>query len=139
MSMDFRLNVLRLPGVHAIPLNESELVTNLFFVPLARRLGTSRGVLIDTIEFGSFRLIWGVSTLFPLPPFTYTSLVDQIRKKNLFCVLLRCELSCLPHTWHSYALDVVACIHRQGYAAIFATQGSRRTRARTITLCWHVG
>jgi transitional endoplasmic reticulum ATPase len=62
MSLDPRLNVLHLPGVQALPLDESQLVTNLFFIPLARRLGTSPGILVDTVEFGSFALAWGVST-----------------------------------------------------------------------------
>jgi transitional endoplasmic reticulum ATPase len=62
MTMDFRLNILNLPGVQVFPLDESELVTNLWFIPLARRLEALPGVLVDSIELGSFRLIFDVSS-----------------------------------------------------------------------------
>jgi transitional endoplasmic reticulum ATPase len=61
MTADWRLNILDVPGVASIPLDESKLVTNLVFVPLARRLGEVPGVLVDSIEFGSFRVIANVS------------------------------------------------------------------------------
>jgi transitional endoplasmic reticulum ATPase len=62
MTVDYRLNILNLPGAQVFPLDESELVTNLWFVPLTRRLKELPGVLVDSIELGSFRLIFDVSS-----------------------------------------------------------------------------
>jgi transitional endoplasmic reticulum ATPase len=63
MSDDPRsMGILSFPGVAAFPVDESQLVTNLVFIPLARRLGIVRGVLLDSIEFGSFQLAFGVIT-----------------------------------------------------------------------------
>lgn len=59
--MDFRLNLLNFPAALAVPLENLPLVTNLFFVPLARSLGSLPGVLIDQVVFGAFKLAWDVS------------------------------------------------------------------------------
>jgi transitional endoplasmic reticulum ATPase len=61
MTTDFRLDLLKLPGTHALPLENVPLVTNLLFVPLARSLGSLPGVLIDQVQFGAFKLAWDVS------------------------------------------------------------------------------
>ncbi|KAF8238855.1 P-loop containing nucleoside triphosphate hydrolase protein [Tricholoma matsutake] len=57
-TMDFRLNLLNFPAALAVPLENLPLVTNLFFVPLARSLGSLPGVLIDQVVFGAFKLAW---------------------------------------------------------------------------------
>jgi hypothetical protein len=58
MSDDSRLNIFGFPGASVMPLNESQLVTNLVFTPLARKLGGLPGVLTDRVEFGAFRVAW---------------------------------------------------------------------------------
>lgn len=60
MTIAYGLNITTLPGVYAQPLSTSELVTNVFFVPLARRLGAGPGVLVDDIQFGGFSVAWEV-------------------------------------------------------------------------------
>jgi hypothetical protein len=62
MSDDMRLDILSVPGVYAVPVNESQLVTNLIFVPLARKLGGLPGVMVDKVEFGAFRVAWNVGS-----------------------------------------------------------------------------
>ncbi|KIM91080.1 hypothetical protein PILCRDRAFT_811596 [Piloderma croceum F 1598] len=58
MSADYGLNLTSLPGASALPLSPSELVTNVLFVPIARRLGSVPGVLLDNIVFGGFKVAW---------------------------------------------------------------------------------
>lgn len=58
MSSDHRLNILGFPAVYARPLSPSEQVSNLVFIPLARRLGSVPGVLADNVEFGGFSVAW---------------------------------------------------------------------------------
>lgn len=64
MSTDYRLQLLNFPGAYAVPLEDVPLVTNLFFAPLRRSLG-SLGVLIDQVVFGAFKLAWDVSRGMP--------------------------------------------------------------------------
>jgi hypothetical protein len=59
VTEDSLLDVLRFPGTQATPLEKSPLVTNLFFVPVARKLGIP-GVLIDSVQFGIFKINWQV-------------------------------------------------------------------------------
>jgi hypothetical protein len=66
MSADYGLNLTSFPGVYAVPLSSSELVTNVFFVPLARRLGTVPGIVADNVLFGGFKVAWDVSSRFVL-------------------------------------------------------------------------
>jgi transitional endoplasmic reticulum ATPase len=60
LSDDLKLNLLAFSGVSAQPLSESQVVNNVFFVPLARRSAGVPGVLIDIIEYGAFKLVWDV-------------------------------------------------------------------------------
>ena len=62
MSKDFRLNILAFPGILAVPLENTPLTTNLFFLALPRRSGPTPGLLVDNVELGSFRVAWDVST-----------------------------------------------------------------------------
>jgi len=55
---DFSVNLFGFPGALIKPLEPSELITSLYFVPLARRLGKIPGVLIDQIKFGLFSVSW---------------------------------------------------------------------------------
>jgi hypothetical protein len=59
-TSDLMLNTLALPGAHSEPF-DSEMVTDLFFMPLAKRLGGPLGILIDRVNFGCFKLSWNVS------------------------------------------------------------------------------
>lgn len=58
MSADYGLNIISLTGVYSLPLSSSELVTNAFFVPIARRLGSVPGVILDNVVFGGFKVTW---------------------------------------------------------------------------------
>ncbi|KAF9569095.1 P-loop containing nucleoside triphosphate hydrolase protein [Agrocybe pediades] len=51
------MSILNLPGASITPLEKNPLVTNLFFVPLARASGVP-GVLVDQIEYGAFKISW---------------------------------------------------------------------------------
>ena len=63
MTADYGLNLTNFPGASAVPLSPSELVTNVFFVPIARRLGPTPGVILDNVVFGGFNVAWDVSSL----------------------------------------------------------------------------
>ncbi|KDR83952.1 hypothetical protein GALMADRAFT_219779 [Galerina marginata CBS 339.88] len=52
------MNILGFPGASITPLKKNPLVTNLVFVPLARSLGSVPGVLVDQVQFGSFKASW---------------------------------------------------------------------------------
>jgi len=60
MSADYGLNLTSFPGASTLPLSPSELVTNVLFVPIARRLGSVPGVLLDNVVFGGFKVAWNV-------------------------------------------------------------------------------
>ena len=66
MSADYGLNLTSFPGASILPLSPSELVTNVLFVPIARRLGSVPGVLLDDVVFGGFKVAWNVSSFFLL-------------------------------------------------------------------------
>ncbi|KAI0353456.1 P-loop containing nucleoside triphosphate hydrolase protein [Trametes cingulata] len=57
-SYDGNINILGFPGVMALPLSPPELISTVYFIPLARRLSKVPGVLVDNISFGSFQLAW---------------------------------------------------------------------------------
>lgn len=61
MTSDYSLNVLGFPGASATPVETTPLITNLAFIPLARKLGSLPGVLVDQVQFGTFNLVWDVS------------------------------------------------------------------------------
>jgi hypothetical protein len=54
------MNILGFPGAYSQPLDANELITSVFFVPVARR-AQSRGVFLESVEFGCFRTAWSVS------------------------------------------------------------------------------
>ncbi|KAG5341953.1 hypothetical protein C0989_006797 [Termitomyces sp. Mn162] len=58
LSTDFNLNILNHPGVVAIPVEQTPLVTNTLFVSVARGIGAVPGVLIDLVQFGVFKVAW---------------------------------------------------------------------------------
>jgi transitional endoplasmic reticulum ATPase len=62
MTADYSLNVMNFPGAYVTPVETSPLITNLVFVPLARNLDSLPGVLVDQIQFGTFKMAWDVST-----------------------------------------------------------------------------
>jgi transitional endoplasmic reticulum ATPase len=62
MSADYGLNLTSFPGASTLPLSPSELVTNVLFVPIARRLGSVPGILLDNVVFGGFKVAWNVSS-----------------------------------------------------------------------------
>ncbi|KAI9001372.1 P-loop containing nucleoside triphosphate hydrolase protein [Trametes punicea] len=51
-------NILGFPHAVVQPLSPPDLITTVYFVPLARRLSKIPGVLVDRITFGAFRLAW---------------------------------------------------------------------------------
>ncbi|KAF7798910.1 hypothetical protein EIP86_010138 [Pleurotus ostreatoroseus] len=52
------VDILGFPGAFVQPLAPSEIISQLFFYPLARMNGRSTGVLGESIRFGSFRVAW---------------------------------------------------------------------------------
>ncbi|EPQ59004.1 P-loop containing nucleoside triphosphate hydrolase protein [Gloeophyllum trabeum ATCC 11539] len=51
-------DVLLYPGARAEPIAPSDVITNLLFIPLARRSAAGPGVLLDEVFFGSFKVFW---------------------------------------------------------------------------------
>ena len=60
MSVDQQMDLLSFPAVHAVQIPQTALITNAFFNPLARRLESTPGLLVERIEFGAFALTWDV-------------------------------------------------------------------------------
>ncbi|KAI0723095.1 P-loop containing nucleoside triphosphate hydrolase protein [Earliella scabrosa] len=52
------VDIFEFPGAMVQPLSPPDLITNVYFIPLARRLSQIPGVLLDSIQFGSFRVAW---------------------------------------------------------------------------------
>lgn len=55
------VDILGFPGVIAQPLAPSEMIATTIFLPLARQMGRSTGLLSEFVRFGSFRVAWDVS------------------------------------------------------------------------------
>ena len=52
------------PKAYLQPISPPELVTNAVYIPLARRMGETAGVLVNSVRFGAFNVAWEVcSTL----------------------------------------------------------------------------
>ena len=60
---DYSNSILSFPGALVQPLAPSELISSVYFVPVARRLSKIPGVLVNQIFFGSFRVAWDVRIL----------------------------------------------------------------------------
>lgn len=60
LSTDFNMNILNHPEVVTIPVEQTPLVTNTVFVPVARGIGTIPGILVDHVQFGVFKASWNV-------------------------------------------------------------------------------
>jgi transitional endoplasmic reticulum ATPase len=58
MSSDQRINPLNFPGAYAVPIQDNQVVTNVVFVPLARRVGATPGLVVDFVQLGSFVVAW---------------------------------------------------------------------------------
>jgi transitional endoplasmic reticulum ATPase len=60
MTNGYGFNILAFPAASVTPLENTPLITNLFFMPLSRNTGIP-GLLTDQVEFGAFKLNWNVS------------------------------------------------------------------------------
>ncbi|TFK43716.1 P-loop containing nucleoside triphosphate hydrolase protein [Crucibulum laeve] len=58
MTKDYRLNILSFPGAEVTPLEQTPLITNLIFIPLARSISPLPGILTEQVEFGVFQVSW---------------------------------------------------------------------------------
>ncbi|KAF5322526.1 hypothetical protein D9619_000647 [Psilocybe cf. subviscida] len=58
MTNGYNMSLMSFPAATFTPIEKSPLVTNIMFIPLARKLGTVPGILIDNIEFGAFSVTW---------------------------------------------------------------------------------
>ncbi|KAF8076577.1 P-loop containing nucleoside triphosphate hydrolase protein [Lyophyllum atratum] len=58
VTTDSALDILSTPGVLAVPMEKSPLVTDTFFVPLGRSLGAVPGFLVESVHFGAFKVSW---------------------------------------------------------------------------------
>ncbi|KNZ74826.1 hypothetical protein J132_06047 [Termitomyces sp. J132] len=79
LSTDFNLNILNHPGVVAIPVEQTPLVTNTLFVSVARGIGAVPGVLIDLVQFGVFKVAWSPGKTLNASP------NDSLSISNLKC------------------------------------------------------
>ena len=52
------INVLGFPGAISQPMAPHDLISSIVFIPLQRRIGS--GILVDSVELGSFRIAWQV-------------------------------------------------------------------------------
>ncbi|KAI9069256.1 P-loop containing nucleoside triphosphate hydrolase protein [Trametes sanguinea] len=57
-AYDGNIQLLSFPGAVALPLAPSELISTVYFVPLARHLSKIPGVLVDQLSFGGFQVAW---------------------------------------------------------------------------------
>ncbi|KAF9481812.1 P-loop containing nucleoside triphosphate hydrolase protein [Pholiota conissans] len=57
MTNGYGMNILGFPAASVTPMANTPLITNLFFVPLSRSMGIP-GLLVDQVEYGSFKLNW---------------------------------------------------------------------------------
>ncbi|KAI0824726.1 P-loop containing nucleoside triphosphate hydrolase protein [Trametes gibbosa] len=55
---DWSVNILGFPGALARPVSPPDLITSVYFIPLARRLSQIPGVLVDQISYGAFQVAW---------------------------------------------------------------------------------
>jgi hypothetical protein len=60
--MTQQFGVLGFPGLTVEPLERTPLITNLYFIPLSKRLVGVPGLLLDQVEFGAFKVRWNVRT-----------------------------------------------------------------------------
>lgn len=60
--MTQQFGVLGFPGLTYEPLERTPLITNLYFIPLSKRLVGVPGLLLDQVEFGAFKVRWNVRT-----------------------------------------------------------------------------
>ncbi|PPQ77701.1 hypothetical protein CVT25_011136 [Psilocybe cyanescens] len=58
LTQGYSMNILGFPAANVKPIEKTQLVTNLVYVPIARSLGTVPGILVDQIEFGAFKVTW---------------------------------------------------------------------------------
>ena len=62
LIMTQQFGVLGFPGITVEPLERTPLTTNLYFIPLSKRLVGVPGILLDQVEFGAFKARWNVRT-----------------------------------------------------------------------------
>ncbi|KAI0034082.1 P-loop containing nucleoside triphosphate hydrolase protein [Vararia minispora EC-137] len=58
ITSDYRLNVFQLPGIVIEPLHAPDLVLSTAFVPLPRSRFEVPGILIQSVDFGGFKVSW---------------------------------------------------------------------------------
>ncbi|KAI0722230.1 P-loop containing nucleoside triphosphate hydrolase protein [Cerioporus squamosus] len=58
LAYDSTVNIFGFPGAIIQPLSPPDLISSVYFIPLARRLSQVPGILVDSILFGSFRVAW---------------------------------------------------------------------------------
>lgn len=80
VTQDYRLNILSFPGVHAQPISPPELITNTVFASLPKRVSPVPGILLDSVEYGAFKVFWRVSFSSILSRFNTLSI--NFRAKN---------------------------------------------------------
>lgn len=56
----YGIDLFGFPKAYMQPISPPELISNLVFVPLARSMGQSAGVLVDNVRFGAFSVAWEV-------------------------------------------------------------------------------
>lgn len=129
MSSDYGLNILAFPEAYAKPLSPSEHVTNLVFIPLARRLGSVPGVLGDNVEFGGFSVAWKVGPCSALA--LATCLMLNVTQDYDFIVYVARVPFFLFRTINYFlTLALVANSLQHDNPTFRSARGSRRPRSR---------
>ncbi|THH31305.1 hypothetical protein EUX98_g2882 [Antrodiella citrinella] len=58
VTLFYNANVLGFPGALIEPALPPDLVSGLVFYPVARRMGSATGILVDAVRFGLFKVAW---------------------------------------------------------------------------------
>lgn len=56
----YGINLSSFPKAYMEPISPPDVISNAVFVPLARKMGQSAGVLVDNVRFGAFSVAWQV-------------------------------------------------------------------------------
>jgi hypothetical protein len=61
VTSPYNVGILGFPDLLAEPISADEVITETFFIPLAKRSAPIPGIVLDQVLFGAFRLAWDVS------------------------------------------------------------------------------
>lgn len=92
MPFSWGIDLMGFPKAYLQPISPPEMISNLYFLPLARRMGEDAGVLIDAVRWGAFTLAWEVCMLAMFSLWTLCLLSFQ----NYDYMLYTAQVNCHP-------------------------------------------